>query len=94
MMIMKWLAKSVVAVVVAASVGYGAVLATTNGSAQVDNPTPGQWTQVEAASNGDVVIGTPAKAGDVHIGSATSDPDSGGQVPAVLDQNAPPTIRD
>ena len=83
MMIIKWLAKSVVAVVVAASVGYGAVLATTNGSAQVDNPTAGRGTQVEAASEG-----------DIHIGSATSDPDSGGQVPAVLDQNAPPTIRD
>ena len=94
MTITKWLAKSAVAVAFAASVGYGAVLATTNGSAQVDNPTPGHGTQAEAASNGDVVIGSTAKTGDVHIGSATSDPDSGGQVPAVLDQNAPPTIRD
>ena len=82
MTITKWLAKSAVAVAFAASVGYGAVLATTTGSAQVDDPTQVRGTQVEAASEG-----------DIHIGSATSDPDSGGQVPAVLDQNAPPTIR-
>ena len=83
MKITKWLATSAVGVALAASVGYGAVLATANGGAQVDNPTPGRGTQVEAASEG-----------DIHIGSATSDPDSGGQAPAVLDQNAPPTIRD
>jgi hypothetical protein len=94
MTITKWLAKSAVAAAFAASVGYGAVLATTNGSARVDNPTPGRGAQVEAASNGDIVIGTTATSGDIHIGRATSDPDSGGQVSAVLDQNAPPTIRD
>ena len=94
MTITKWLATSAVGVAFAASVGYGAVLATTNSSTQVDNPTPGRGTQVEAASNGEIIIGSTATSGDIHIGSATSDPDSGGQVSAVLDQNAPPTIRD
>ena len=82
MTITKWLGRGAVAVAFAASVGFGAAPATTNG------------TQVTAASNGEIIIGSTATNGQIHIGGAISDPDSGGQVPAVLDQNAPPTIRD
>ena len=72
MTIMKWLARRAVAVAFAASVGFGAVLATTNGDIHVGNPTPGSGTPVTAASNGEVVIGSTATNGDIHVNTATA----------------------
>ncbi len=70
------------------------VRAASNGDIVIGSTATNGDIHVNPATADDAAVIFLAKTGDVRIGRATSDPDSGGQVSAVLGQHAPPTIRD